>query len=137
MRKKMKDEVIETEIAKVWLGEDGIVRVINFPGVEVNLENFTEIYNTVKKLCMGKKVPVLDDIRGIKSVTRETRLFVTGKDAAQVGSAVALLIGSPVSKVIGTFFLGLNKPPFPTKLFTSEEKALEWLKGFVEPARPG
>jgi hypothetical protein len=31
---------------------------------------------------------------------------------------------------MGNFFLGLNKPHFPTKLFTSEEKAEVWLKEF-------
>jgi hypothetical protein len=133
----MKKEVIETETFMVWLGEDGIIRVVNLPGMEVNLENVIELTNTVKKLCKGKKVPLFDDIRDIKSITREARVFGSSEVVAQVGSAAAFLIGSPVSKVIGNFFLGLNKLPFPTKLFTSEEKAIEWLKGFVEPARPG
>ncbi len=128
----MKNEVIETKIAKVWLGEDGIIRVVTLPDVEVTLENITEINRNIKKLIMGKKVPVFTDIRGVKSITREARLFASGEDSAQVSSAAALLIGSPVSKVIGNFFLGINKPPYPAKLFSSEKKALQWLKGFVE-----
>ena len=128
----MKNEVIETEVAKVWLGEDGIIRIVNLPGVEVTLENITEINRHLKKLSKGKKVPVFNDIRGVKSITREARLFASGEKSAQVSSAAALLIGSPLSKVIGNFFMGINKPPYPTKLFTSEKKALEWLEGFIE-----
>jgi hypothetical protein len=105
--------------------------------VEVTLENVTEVSRHLKKLSKGKKVPVFTDMRGLKSMTREARLFLSGEDAAQVTSAAALLIGSPLSKVIGNFFMGINKPPYPTKLFTSEEKALQWLKGFIEPARSG
>jgi hypothetical protein len=128
----MKNEVIEVEGAEVWFGEDGIIRVVSIPGVEVTLKSVIEVSRHVKKFSMGKKVPVFVDIRGLKSMTREARLFVSGEDAAQAHSAAALLIGSPLSKVIGNFFLGINKPPYPTKLFNSQEKALEWLKGFVE-----
>jgi hypothetical protein len=48
-----------------------------------------------------------------------------------VESAAALLIGSPLTRAIGNFFMGLNKPLIPTRLFTSETEALAWLKGFV------
>ena len=128
----MKNEVIEMEGVKVWLGEDGIIRVVSLPGLEVTLENVIEVIRHVKNFTMGKKVPLLIDIRSVKSMTREARLFVSGEDAAQVTSAVALLIGSPASKVIGNFFIGFGKPIYPTKLFNSEEKALHWLEGFIE-----
>ena len=39
---------------------------------------------------------------------------------------------SPLTRAIGNFFLGLNKPLMPTRLFTSEEEALAWLKTFVK-----
>ena len=128
----MEDKVIKTRVSKVWLGEDGIIRVVTFPNVDVTLEDITEINTHMKKIAKGKKLPVYNDIKGVKSITREARLFTSSEDSDQVSSAAALLIGSPVSKVIGNFFLGLNKSPYPTKLFTSKEKAVKWLKGFVE-----
>ena len=30
--------------------------------------------------------------------------------------------------IVGNFFIGLNKPKFPTKLFTQEKEAVIWLK---------
>jgi hypothetical protein len=42
---------------------------------------------------------------------------------------VALLVGSPVTRVIGNFFIGLNKPRWPVRLFRSESDALAWLGG--------
>jgi hypothetical protein len=44
---------------------------------------------------------------------------------------VALLVGSPMSRAIGNFFIGLNKPLIPTRLFVSEPEALAWLRGFL------
>jgi hypothetical protein len=75
---------------------------------------------------------IFNDMREIRSITREARLFASSADAIQVVKAVALLIGSPVSRVIGNFFLGINKPPYPTRIFTSEAEALSWLKNIIE-----
>lgn len=44
-------------------------------------------------------------------------------------SPLPLLLQSPaLTRAIDNFFMGLNKPLFPTRLFTSEEEALTWLK---------
>ncbi len=128
----MENEVIETKTAKVWLGDDGIIRAIALPDLKVTLEIIKEVNAHIKKLYKGKKVPVFADIRGVKSITREARLLPSSEDSVNVCSAAALLIGSPLSKVIGNLFIGLNKPPYPTKLFKKEDEAVEWLKGFVE-----
>lgn len=128
----MEKEVIETRTARVWLGGDGIIRVVSLPFTNMTLESIREVNVHLKTLCKGKKYPIFTDIRGVKSITREARLFVSSEDSVNVCSAAALLIGSPVSKVIGNLFLGLNKPPYPTKLFSNEDEAVEWLKGFIE-----
>ena len=41
------------------------------------------------------------------------------------------LIRSPLARAIGNFFRGLNKPLFPTRLFTSEPEAMAWLRSFL------
>lgn len=45
---------------------------------------------------------------------------------------MALLIGSPVSRMIGNFFLGINRLRVPVRLFSDEAEALEWLKRYLE-----
>lgn len=129
----MKSEVGETRAFKVWLDEDGIFRTLSLPGVNATLEDFKAINRHHRRLCGGKKTPVLNDIRRAKAmINRDARTFASSEEACEITSAVALLVDSPVSRVIGNFFLGINKPPFPTKLFTSETQAIKWLKGFLE-----
>jgi hypothetical protein len=70
---------------------------------------------------------VLVDLRGVKSQSREARKHFVSEDAAKVSSAVALLVSSPVSRMVGNFFLRLNVQPTPTELFTSESDAIAWL----------
>jgi hypothetical protein len=45
--------------------------------------------------------------------------------------ANAMLVGSVLSEMIGNFFINLNKPDAPTKLFTNESDAVNWLLSFA------
>ena len=80
-------------------------------------------------LTSGKRIPVLADIRLVRSTTREARTFYG--NATTTFSALALLAGSPATQVIANFFIGLNRPNVPTQMFTDEEKALAWLGRYV------
>ena len=121
-----------SKVAKVWLGEDGIVRVIHVPGAEVTLQDAQETMAAYLKLNNGKKLPLFVDTKTMKSISREARHFYAGDEAAACASAVALIVGTPVSKVLANFYLGLSNPRLPSRLFTDEAEALAWLKGFLK-----
>ena len=116
----------------MWLGEDRIARVTQVPGAELTLEDAQETMAAYVKVTKGKRLPILVDTRKMKSMSRETRKYYAGEEAAKVASAVALIIDTPLSKVLGNFYLGLSNPRLPTRLFTAESEALEWLKGYLE-----
>jgi hypothetical protein len=40
----------------------------------------------------------------------------------------ALVVGNALSRALGSFFVGLNRPKVPTKLFDTIENGLQWLK---------
>lgn len=124
--------VEETRTNKMWLDdEEGILHFQYFPGVEITLEDAREVGSCQQKLLQGKKRPVLGDIVAVKSVTRKARDYFAGVEFQKCNLAMALLVSSPVSKVIGNIFIAFNKPSYPTRLFTSKSKALEWLKTFI------
>ena len=127
----MNYEIVERKTVKIWV-DKGIIHYRILPEAEVTIEDTKGYVEIQKKLTEGIKIPLLADIRGVKSITREARAYLSGEEAAALTFACALIIGSPVSRVIGNFFLGLNKPVYPTRLFTSEEKAIKWLKEFIK-----
>jgi hypothetical protein len=65
---------------------------------------------------------------------RAAREYYAGTELAAVVSAAALLISSPVGRVIGTFFLRIAHSATPIRLFTNEQEALAWLEQFRERA---
>jgi hypothetical protein len=124
------EEILRT--ARLRLGDDGIVRIIWVPGAEVTLEDAKETMAAYLKLNKGKRLPLFVDTKTMKSLSRDARKYYAGEEAAKVASAVAIIVGTPVSRVLGNFYLGLSNPHLPSRLFTSESEALEWLKGYLE-----
>jgi hypothetical protein len=117
---------------RVQLYPSGILHQTYPDGVKLRIEDSTaemEIYE--KEYCNEMKRPILVDIKNIKSVSKESRGIYTSKETARYLSAAALLIGNPVSRIIGNFYMGINKTAMPVKMFSSEKEALAWLKTFV------
>lgn len=120
-----------SRVARIWVGEDGIARIIHVPGAEVTLADAQETMANYKKINQGKRLPLLIDTKTMKSLSRDARHHYAGEEAAGCASAAAIIIGTPVSKVLGNFYLGLSNPRLPSRLFSSEDEALEWLKGYL------
>jgi len=126
------NEVIEVGAGRLWLREDGIVHVVTKPGAEQTLADARDQIAAIGRIGRGKGLPVLVDFKNLKSQDRGARTYFAGKETAEAVTACAILISSPLSRVIGNFYMGLNKPVAPTKLFTSESDAIEWLKAYLE-----
>ena len=80
--------------------------------------------------ALGKKMTrVLVDMRETTRISREARNHYAGERTASIQRATALLVASPLSAIIANFFMGLNKPQSPTRMFTNEDQAIAWLRG--------
>ena len=128
----MTTDSITTRTARVWLRADGVIQLVTLPGIQEGLEDAKENIAAIAGFASEKKRPVLVGIPGIKGIDREARIYYSSQEATRMMNALALLVDSPVSRVLANFFIGLYKPPVPTKLFTSEEEAVAWLKNFIE-----
>jgi hypothetical protein len=121
----------QTKTCTYAVGEDRILRVRLNPGARETLENAKENIVAVADLLAGRRLPILVDYRLIASQERAARAYYASPETGKHVCAVALLVDSPLSRIIGNFFMGLNKPPFPVKVFGDEAEALAWLTGFL------
>jgi len=121
-------DAIETTTAYLSMHPDGILVFRYKDGVTEILESARENKEASERLVGDRgPVPLLIDFARAKGQTAEAREYYTSK-AVPSRIRVALLIRSPVSRVLGNVYMGLTKNPVPTKLFTSEEKAVRWLR---------
>lgn len=119
---------IEVRAFITWIDENDICVTQVKPNAIIEIEDALENSASVKKLSDGKIYPMLVNLKEIKSISKEARDHFSMQDRTPGVSAIGILIKSPVSSIIGNFFLGLNKSSVPTKLFTNEVKAKKWLK---------
>ncbi len=124
-------DVIETRTGQTWLRHDGILQAESHPDSEHRLQDAIENLAASARLARGVQRPTLICLRQIKSMNREARQYYSGPESAKLYVAAALLIDSPVARVIGNFFLGLNKSSIPTRLFSSETEAIDWLRSYL------
>ncbi len=127
---KIPKNAVEVECYHTWMDEEGIVRTKVKLNAQITLDDAKENSNAVNGFFLGKKFPILVDSRQIKSITREARHHFSAQGRDTKANAYAILINSDISRVVGNFFLGINKPAVPTKLFDNEEEAVEWLKQY-------
>lgn len=123
-------EVIETSAYWTWMGSDGVGRTKVKEGALVTIKEAKENAKVVVSLS-DKEFPLLIDSTGIKSITKEGRDFFSMNNRESLVIALGILVNSPLSRVVGNFFMGLNKPRVDTKLFSSEEEAIQWLKSYL------
>ena len=125
----------ETSTQKLfWDSENEIVwgELFGDQATEELAKENVDAQETVRDGMSKRKTRVLIDMTTVSEISKEARDYFANERTASIQRATALLIGSPVSRVIGNFFMGLNKPISPTRLFTDPQKAIRWLHTFSD-----
>jgi hypothetical protein len=108
-----------------------ILKLKILEGAEIELEDALQNHEASKILTKGDKFLVLVDARVSVSVSREARAYAAAPKEDDGSIASAFIITSTANKLIGNFYINVNKPEVPTKIFSTEEKAIEWLDSFL------
>ena len=123
-----KRNIVETkENAYIkWSIEDGILYI----GIKE-----IEIFDLdIAKACVNDRLeftgenfyPCLVDVVKVGSMTKEARDYFA-KEGSEYLTACAIVVSSAFLKMLTNFYIMVNKPETPTRMFTDRESALEWL----------
>ena len=122
-------EVVENEYLKLFI-EDGMVKVFYKPDSVISLSAAQYMVKERLRICHDKTYPLFADIRGLKYMSKEARDFIKQGDGVKGVSSFAALLNNSVQATLGNYFLKFSPPLLPSRLFTDEEKALQWLAKF-------
>ena len=115
---------VSGEKFEAWLTADGLVRFEWAEGAALTPTDAQQALDAIAALHDNVAGPVLVDLRTFSSVERKARRMFAATPAV---TRQALLVDSPLSRTIGNFFLTLNRPAMPVKLFDDEAEAIVWL----------
>ena len=117
-------------IAEMHIDEDGILHIKILEGAHITIEKSKKYYDLSRQLLGDKKALVLVDGSMKFTITKEARIFAASAEASAYRVASAVVTNSIINKLIVNWYIRFNKPVVPTKLFSSKESALKWLKTF-------
>jgi hypothetical protein len=119
---------IETRTARIWLGEDGIVRVKPRAREPESIEDAHDNVAAVLKVTRGVRRPMLLDLAMTGPLTPECREYYMSPEATGHLTAVAIVTGSLLGRIVGNLTVGSNPTGVLFRLFETEPSAREWLE---------
>lgn len=123
--------VIDTSLALITLHQDdGYFEQVFYAKKNDDIKEMGAYMDTCTQMVEHYDfIPMLVDARAIKGISKEVRDYIRKreKETGSKAEKLAIIVGSGISKITGNMFFSFSKPPYPTKLFTNKEKALEWL----------
>ncbi len=124
------DQIFHLKSCFVSIREDGILHVEFYEGIEFELEECKELVKKEGILTNGRKAPALHVIGRYAEFSEEVKHY-SADEGTKFTCAEAYVITSLAHRLIGNFYLKINKPKVPTKIFTDKEKAIDWLRGYL------
>jgi len=128
------EEIIAKEVVipyYLYLRADGIMHLIISPEKEETVELAKKMVKKMGEMVNYRPVPVLARHEEFALPGKANRDFWANADSCPYSKADAFIINSTAMKLIANFYLSINKPQRPTRMFTTEEDAIKWLKTFL------
>lgn len=107
---------------------NNIVEIRFDMGFEAEIDDARLIVERISEFCIDKQPVLLLAIYAEDNVfSKEARQYVASAVVNKIVKAEALVINSLALRIMGNFYLKVNKPARPSKLFNDRTIALEWL----------
>lgn len=119
---------IYTAKCRIRLLEPNLVEnfVLDYSYIEV--EDIMEAKRINQDLANGQPYVALLTFGKMTEVSQKAREQIASKEHKQNVAAKAILVDNIGHRLLGNFYLSVNKPYIRTKLFTDRGAALKWLR---------
>jgi hypothetical protein len=125
------NKILDTPYVHLELKDDILIGTYK-KGIKMNMEMARSIVNARLEFTGGKDVLALIASEGIVSMDKRTREFMASKEGSKGIKAAAIILKSSFGSFVANFYLSVNKPPMPVRIFTNTRAAINWLQKFRE-----
>jgi len=121
-------KIIRTKINEKYVDSEGFLRIKVIEGVHIDLPTLKEDAAVNMVLTNNQKAFAVYDSRAFFTIDKDARDYVKSGITDPTRIATAVLTDKLATLLLVNFFIRFNKPSTPMKMFSSEEKALKWLR---------
>lgn len=111
--------------------KDNILIVSYKKNLIINLDVAQKIVLQRQSFTRGQKMATIILSQGVTSIDKPAREYLASQKGTEGLSASAIIVNSPFSRLLGNFFLRVNKTSIPVKLFSDISKAEKWLQQYI------
>lgn len=115
----------------VSLRSDGIMQIDMKANNTLNLVDARQMVKAFAEVGEGKKYPLLFIAGDFALASPDARKYASGTEANQYTLASVFVVKNSIQKMMGNAYITFNKPITPTKIMTSQDEAVKWLKTFL------
>ncbi len=122
-------EATDRSVFEMTRRDDGVIVIRWLPHRVAGAGEAREATTAMTALTGARPAPLLVDARAMGHYDRSAREeFARRSDLAL---AIALLVDSPLSRMMADFFVATMRSTVPVSVFEDEGEALAWLAGFT------
>lgn len=123
-------KITETPVFTMWLDELGILCFLSKKHPPQTLKVSKMLFAEIKKISQGHKRCMLMDLTNFQLPTKESRDY-GAVELPMMTTAISFLSSSALGAWVANVFFTLKKQSYPTKIFTDEQEARNWLKKYL------
>jgi hypothetical protein len=124
-------EIITLSHSEIFLREDGIVEILIKESSSISDVECKEMLASYKTILNNKKYPMLHIVENYVSFEKSAREFSASPEGMAFSEVEAYVINSLAHKLLANFYLKVNRPPVPTKFFSTKKEAITWLQKYL------
>ena len=121
-------ETVQLSHTKIELRDDGIIQFFHKDNFQFTMREIKEMEEIVLRITKGITHKSLIVAGAFSNVDLEVMKHLSSTEGALVSLADAFVIHSLSQKLLTNFYLKINKPVLPTKIFNKINEAEEWLQ---------
>lgn len=123
--------VVDTGTARVWAGRDGLVYFQMRVESRWELADSEKAMRAIRQVAGGRPATVVIGTGPFTSASTEARGFWALPEVARDLRAMAVVVRSPVARIIVNLFMRLAGPPYPARMFDTVDHATEWASSWL------
>jgi hypothetical protein len=122
---------IETTVSILTIHETGIGQMHFKDDIVMEISNQMEHLNGLIEITKGQPTPFIVTTGKRVIISKEARDNGVLIEEISPVNAMAVIVQNLAYRLVADFYLRFNKPKIPYKVFTDQEKAVDWCKQFV------
>lgn len=128
-------KTIKCDISTVSLIEDDVLLIDIDEDQQFELKDFLQLKDAAFNFGKGKRYFNIIDVGIFTVPDSETRQESASEKGCEFKKADAFVIYSLPQRIVGNFYLKINKPKVPTKFFNTIEAAKLWINELKQSSR--